>query len=32
MPRIPLYDPSVQLTHLGPDVEQDKNSFGLEER
>ncbi len=30
MPRIPLYDPSVQLTHLGPDVEQDKMSFGLE--
>jgi hypothetical protein len=32
MPRIPLYEPSVQLTHLGPGIEHDVNSFGIEAR
>lgn len=32
MPRIPGYEPSVQLTHLGPGIEQDSNSFGVEAR
>ena len=32
MARIPQYDPSVQLTHLGPGIEQDIQSFGVEGR